>query len=279
MGTMSDLRAPRILEASIKNGNWRLASPDELRRCLGGDLDDLQLFQDLRSMQMISEILDHAGFVEHPGFCMTRDSSSSGDDPRLCFPRALFIGGSIAPGDDVFVAIQQEDYEEYDPWVLVLDWRLESPNRWTPRCVLSELISGIQPDIPKSKMHPATEQLASPTVDSIEWGKIVVDGLGSFRDVKLYPGGGRTWDWTETDTHHVPGIQTSDVQELLDHGSEIIVLSRGMQLVLQTSPETIALLNKLQTPFVIEETKQAVATYNRLVTEGKRVGALFHSTC
>ena len=55
-----------------------------------------------------------------------------------------------------------------------------------------------------------------------------VDGVGSGRDYKLYPGGGREWDWKETDTHHVPGIQPADVEELLAHGSKVIVLSRGM---------------------------------------------------
>jgi len=119
----------------------------------------------------------------------------------------------------------------------------------------------------------------SPTVRNIEWGKIEIEGLGAFRDVKLYPGGGRAWDWGETDTHHVPGIQPSDIQELIDNGSEFIVLSRGMQLVLQTCPETIEKLNELSIPFVVEETSKAVASYNAMVSEGKAVGGLFHSTC
>ena len=44
---------------------------------------------------------------------------------------------------------------------------------------------------------------------------------------------GMEWDGKETDTHHVPGIQPADVEELLDHGSKVIVLSRGMQLALE----------------------------------------------
>jgi hypothetical protein len=45
-----------------------------------------------------------------------------------------------------------------------------------------------------------------------------VEDLGSGKDFKLYPGGGREWDWTETNTGHVPGIQPADVEELLEHG-------------------------------------------------------------
>ena len=119
----------------------------------------------------------------------------------------------------------------------------------------------------------------SPAITKVSWGRIIVDNLGTFRDVKLYPGGGRKWDWRETDTHHVPGIQPSDIQELLDNGSEFIILSCGMQLALQTCPETIEKLNELSMPFVIEETSKAVASYNAMVADGKAVGGLFHSTC
>ena len=105
-----------------------------------------------------------------------------------------------------------------------------------------------------------------------------VEGLGLGKDLKLFPGGGREWDWNETGTRHVPGIQPSDVMELLDHGSEVIVLTRGMELVLQTCPETIALLEERGVKVHVEETRAAVELYNRLAVS-QRVGGLFHSTC
>ena len=106
-----------------------------------------------------------------------------------------------------------------------------------------------------------------------------IEGLGSGRDFKLYPGGGRAWDWKETNTHHVPGIQPADVEELLAKGSTVVVLSRGTQLALQTADETIDLLKIRGVPFHIEETKAAVALYNQLAETGAQVGGLFHSTC
>ena len=33
-----------------------------------------------------------------------------------------------------------------------------------------------------------------------------VEGLGAGKDFKLYPGGGREWDWSETGMRHAPGI-------------------------------------------------------------------------
>ena len=118
----------------------------------------------------------------------------------------------------------------------------------------------------------------SPRISHISWGRMEVDGLGTGKDFKLYPGGGRAWDWTETGTRHVPGIQPSDVTELLERESTVIVLSRGMYLVLQTCPETLDLLRERGIPVHIEETRAAVALYNQLA-QLHNVGGLFHSTC
>src|SRR5947207_3905818 len=92
----------------------------------------------------------------------------------------------------------------------------------------------------------ATKQ--SPRITHISWGRMEVEGVGTGRDFKLYPGGGREWDWSETDTHHVPGIQPADVAELLEKGSRVVVLTRGMHLVLQTCPETLELLRERGVP-------------------------------
>ena len=121
-------------------------------------------------------------------------------------------------------------------------------------------------------------RLQSPKITHISWGRMKVEGLGKAKDVKLWLSGGREWDWTETNTHHIPGIQPADVRELLDNASEIIVLTRGMQLVLQTCPETLQMLDESGIPVHVEETRTAVKLYNKLAKD-KLVGGLFHSTC
>ena len=68
----------------------------------------------------------------------------------------------------------------------------------------------------------------SPKITKLSWGKIEIDNSQMFKDVKLYPGGCRAWNWTETGTKHSPGIQYSDVQELVENGAEEIVLTRGV---------------------------------------------------
>ncbi len=118
----------------------------------------------------------------------------------------------------------------------------------------------------------------SPRILEISWGRIVVEGLGEGKDFKLYPGGGREWDWSETGTRHSPGIQPADVEELLENGATVVVLSRGMRLALQTSPETIQMLEQRGVYVHVKETKEGAALYNRLA-ESHPVGGLFHSTC
>jgi hypothetical protein len=126
-------------------------------------------------------------------------------------------------------------------------------------------------------MNPET--LRSPRIVSLSWGHMDIEGVGTGKDFKLWPGGGREWDWRETDTHHEPGIQPADVEELLDHDSRTVVLSRGMLRMLQTCPETIDLLERRGVYVHVEETAAAAEIYNDLAARGEPVGGLFHSTC
>jgi len=119
----------------------------------------------------------------------------------------------------------------------------------------------------------------SPRVTGLAWGRMEIEGLGTGKDFKLWPGGGREWDWRETGTHHVPGIQPADVRELLERGCRVVALSRGRLLVLQTSPETMEYLKNEGLAVHVAETGKAVELYNRLAESGEAVGGLFHSTC
>ncbi len=118
----------------------------------------------------------------------------------------------------------------------------------------------------------------SPRIVHLSWGRMEIEGVGAGKDFKLYPGGGREWDWRETGTRHVPGIQPADLEELLENGAEIIVLSKGMQEMLQVSPESLHMLEQRGITVHVEETTKAAALYNDLAAH-EPVGGLFHSTC
>ncbi len=119
----------------------------------------------------------------------------------------------------------------------------------------------------------------SPRIESARWGQVQLDDGSSHKDAKLYPGGSREWDWSETGTRHSPGVQAADVRELLDQNAEVIVLATGMHERLQVGPETRQLLDEQGVDVHVEPTMAAVERYNRLVDDGRAVGALIHSTC
>ena len=119
----------------------------------------------------------------------------------------------------------------------------------------------------------------SPRIKNLSWGRFEVEGQPEiFKDAKLYPGGAREWDWTETGTRHWPGIQPADVEELLEKGATAIVLSTGMQGRLAICPETLAMLRQNNVEVVVSKTKEAAKRYN-ILRETKPSGALIHSTC
>ena len=121
-------------------------------------------------------------------------------------------------------------------------------------------------------------KLHSPRITHISWGSMKVEGQKDFKDAKLFPGGAREWDWAETGTSHSPGIQSADVEELLEHGARVVVLSQGMLGRLQVCDETIEMLTEKNIPTHILETKKAVKLYNNL-RKNELVGGLFHTTC
>ena len=118
----------------------------------------------------------------------------------------------------------------------------------------------------------------SPRIVAISWGHMEVQGLEAGKDFKLFPGGGRAWDWTETGTRHVPGIQPADVEELLASDAVTVVLSEGMDRRLQIPPATRHFLEQCCVTLHVAETREAVRIYNNLA-EGTLVAGLFQSTC
>lgn len=118
----------------------------------------------------------------------------------------------------------------------------------------------------------------SPTIERLEWGTVHTE-IGDFRDAKLWPGGGRDWDWNETGTHHSPGVQSTDVTELLDHDSRVVIIGRGQAEQLRVTSDALDEIAERGAEAEVLESRQAVSRYNDLVGEGVAVGALIHSTC
>ena len=118
----------------------------------------------------------------------------------------------------------------------------------------------------------------SPRIVEDAWARIVVEDA-TYKDAKLFPGGSRAWDWNETGTGHRTGVQPADVEELVERGADVVVLSRGRLRRLPIRDETLAWLEKRGVETHVLPTDEAIARYNELAAAGRAVGGLFHSTC
>lgn len=121
------------------------------------------------------------------------------------------------------------------------------------------------------------------SITAFEWGNITVKlpsgESKTFKDAKIWHSGAKTWDWKETGTRHKPGIQPSDGEELLAHGITSIILSRGMDLVLEVPEETQKHFRSLGLTVYVLQSEEAVAKFTELASSGQKVGLLLHSTC
>lgn len=112
----------------------------------------------------------------------------------------------------------------------------------------------------------------------LAWGEVELEDGSVYKDVKIFPGGARPWNWTETGTQHSPGVQWSDVEELLENRAESVVLTRGVLGRLGVAEALIAELETRGIKVYVAKTKKAVQIYNGLCLEVP-VGILLHSTC
>jgi hypothetical protein len=110
----------------------------------------------------------------------------------------------------------------------------------------------------------------SPRITHFSWGRIEAEGERTFKDAKLWPGAVHEFDWKETGTRHRPGVQPADVEELLEHGAEAVVLSKVILQALQVCPATLELLKNKGIPAHVLQTEGAVRLYNRARRERVR---------
>jgi hypothetical protein len=118
----------------------------------------------------------------------------------------------------------------------------------------------------------------APAILHLEWGRVEVEDEAAFKDVKIFPGGARAWDWNETGTRHDPGVQTADLEELLEHGAQWVLLTRGFHDRLQIPSETLAWLEEQGISVTVVNSGEALEQFN---ARRKAIpsGALIHSTC
>jgi len=119
-----------------------------------------------------------------------------------------------------------------------------------------------------------------PTINSVEFGKIVIDNK-QYNQVLIIGEEVKERDYNKLEklfgTSHIIGDW--EIKSLLESDPEIIVIATGWDGVLKVKEEAIKAFKDKGIEVICAITPEAVKTYNEKKKEGKRVNALIHTTC
>jgi hypothetical protein len=112
-------------------------------------------------------------------------------------------------------------------------------------------------------------------IEEYHFGSITIDGKTYNRDVEVL-WSGQVLDWWRKESHV---IDTEDLKRALDQGPEVIIIGTGESAVAQVTEQAQKEVKNRGINLIIDDTTEAIKTFNILVEEGKKVIGLFHLTC
>jgi len=112
-------------------------------------------------------------------------------------------------------------------------------------------------------------------IESYGFGRIVVDGKEYTTDLIIFP------DWVKAGWWRKEGhrLYIGDLEEVVEEQPEVLVVGTGYSGLLKVPAETKKYLEEEGIEIIIQPTKQACETYNKLIQSGKKAVAAFHLTC
>lgn len=112
-------------------------------------------------------------------------------------------------------------------------------------------------------------------IEDFSFGRMRVQGQDYRQDLKIVDGKVIA-DWWREHGHKVSDV---DVREVFESRPEVLVVGSGLSAQMTVSPTLRDRLAMFDIELVEEPTESAVATYNRLLRQGRRVAGAFHLTC
>lgn len=111
-------------------------------------------------------------------------------------------------------------------------------------------------------------------IESYDFGKIAVDGKQYATDVIIFPDHVKDGWWRKEG--HV--LRIEDLKDVLQAKPEVLVVGTGYFGSMKVPNEVREYLTSIKIQLIVEKTREAYKTYNRLVLT-KRTVAAFHLTC
>ena len=112
-------------------------------------------------------------------------------------------------------------------------------------------------------------------IETYDFGTMAIMGRVHHNDLKII-GSHVIGDWWRRQGHV---LCTEDIQDILDAPVETLVVGTGAYGAMEVPCEVVETVAKRGIELVSLPTKEAVAIFNDLHGQGKRVAGAFHLTC
>ena len=112
------------------------------------------------------------------------------------------------------------------------------------------------------------------TIDSYNFGQIVIDGIKYNSDVIIFPDRVQD-DWWRDDSHK---LTLKDISGIISENPEILVIGTGASGMMKVLPEVEPALTARNIQLIVQPTGEACEIFNQL-SPTQRVVATLHLTC
>jgi len=111
-------------------------------------------------------------------------------------------------------------------------------------------------------------------IESYDFGRIVINGRRYTRDVIIFPKHVKD-DWWRREGHK---LSLEDLKEVFEAEPEVLVIGTGYNGFMRVPQDVRDYVKSRNIELIVENTRQACQTYNRL-HQSKKTIAAFHLTC
>jgi hypothetical protein len=112
-------------------------------------------------------------------------------------------------------------------------------------------------------------------ITDFAFGKIVVDGKTYSDDIKIV-GGQVISIWWRKSGHR---LDIADITDILESRPDVLVIGKGSPGLMKTSASLREYLAAHNIELIEKKTSKAIAFFNELSQEGRKVAAGFHVGC
>ncbi|MGD8506989.1 MAG: Mth938-like domain-containing protein [Candidatus Bathyarchaeota archaeon] len=111
-------------------------------------------------------------------------------------------------------------------------------------------------------------------IETYDFGQVTIDGCRYSRDVIIFPSNVKD-GWWRKEGHR---LSLGDLKDIFEAKPEVLVIGTGYCGLMKVPQDVRDHVKSRNIELVVENTKQACETYNRLC-QSRKVVAAFHLTC